>query len=124
MLNRSQCSHPDFCRQAAGAEGLQHDADDVASNTWGPEARLREHLEAAAERQAKEMAKRDQAMRLLSDDVSGAPAAAAPLRTAFDALPPDGALPPQARARHSIVCLTLVLMWPIINPALRKTRAA
>ncbi len=34
-------------------------------------------------------------MRLLSDDCSGAPPAAAPLRTAFDALPPDGTLPPQ-----------------------------
>jgi hypothetical protein len=69
----------------------------AAEEGWGPAARLREHLESAAEREAKEDAKRAQAKKLLSDDGGTTTRAPTVIRTDFDALAPDAGLPPQAR---------------------------
>jgi hypothetical protein len=69
---------------------------DGGEESWGPEARLRQHREDAAEREAREAARKEQAMRLLSGDGS-APQAPPPKRTALDVLAPDAALPPQVR---------------------------
>lgn len=61
---------------------------------WGPAARLREHLEAAAEKAAREDARRNQAMDLLSDG-KPKPGVTPAKRADFDPLPANGVLPPQ-----------------------------
>ena len=68
-----------------------------AEEGWGPEARLRQHREDAAEREAREAARKEQAMQLLSGDSASA-LAPPPKRTALDLLAPDAGVPPQVRA--------------------------
>jgi hypothetical protein len=72
-----------------------------AAEGWGPEARLRQHREDAAEREAREAARKEQAMQLLSGDAASAQAPP-PKRTALDVLAPDAGIPPQVRASKSL----------------------
>ena len=81
-----------------------------------PESTNCPHLEASAERDAREAARRAQAMRTLSDDGAAGNVGASThkqQRTGFDPLPPDGSVPSQAR-----VLLSAVLRVPDCLPAL------
>ena len=62
---------------------------------WGPAARLREHREDAAAREAAEQAKRKEAARLLGGTSLGDAVPKKPLRQQLDPLPDDGTLPAQ-----------------------------
>jgi protein TilB len=78
------------------------DAEGEEAEGWGPAARLREHREEAAVRSAHEAAKRAEAQRTLlgtGGDSGAHRSRAAPPRQALEAMPLDGSLPPQARAR-------------------------
>jgi hypothetical protein len=83
--------------RSQAASGCDAAASSAEPEAWGPAARLREHLEDAAERAKREAEKRAQASRLLSDETGSAPQARTVHRAAFDAFSADAALPPQAR---------------------------